>query len=415
MKTRIFVSVLVIFVFGISTKYGISDDFDWPRWRGPNGDGISLETDWNPEALVGGSKILWKVNIGMGHSNVVIKDNRLYTLGMRKGDLHVYCLNAETGDEIWRHLIDDYYDPQSTPAIDNKYVYALSRNGILVCLKAKNGKIRWKKDIMEEFFTEKLHYGYAQSPVVDGDLLLLNINTAGIAVNKKTGDPIWVSDVHTVRLMEGYYATPILYDYEGKRSALMFSGTGLFSVDVQTGNTMWFYEWYDNVFEGATNQTNAADPIVFENGVFISSSYGIKSGALLEISGNEPKVIWQNENMKNYFSTSVLVDGYLYGIDGTNKKTTLRCIDWETGHLMWEKKMKMATLIAADGKLIILEEDGTLHIAEATPSSYREISSGDVLGGERKYEKFWTPPVLYRGKIYVRDWSRLLICVDVSM
>jgi outer membrane protein assembly factor BamB len=81
---------------------------------------------------------------------------------------------------------------------------------------------------------------------------------------------------------------------------------------------------------------------------------------------------------------------------------------------MWEKEMKMASLIAADGKIIILEEDGTLHIAEATPSSYQELSSGDVLEGEQKSRKFYTPPVLYKGKIYVRNWIGDLVCIDVN-
>ncbi len=404
MKRRTLIFTLIILLFGIHAVLGNADDYDWPKWRGPNGDGISLETDWDPEALAEGPKILWIVDVGLGYSNATIKDDRLYIMGIQA----VYCLNAETGDEIWRYVFERPVEFQSAPTIDGKYVYALSKDGRLLCLKAKNGKVRWERNLVREFKTEKLPYGYAQSPVIEGNLLLLNINTSGIAVNKKTGEKVWASDIHTITQPEGYYATPVLYDYEGKRCALMFSGTGLFSVDVQTGNTMWFYEWSHR------EATNVADPIMFENGIFISSCWGIERGALLEISGNEPKLIWQNENMKNYFSTSVLVDGYLYGIDGTEREATLRCVDWETGYLMWKKEIKMASLISADGKLIMLEEDGTLRIAEATPSAYKEISSGDVLEGERKLRQFWTPPVLCNGKIYCRNFAGDLICIDVS-
>jgi outer membrane protein assembly factor BamB len=248
MKTRIMICILVIFVFGISAQYSIAEDFDWPRWRGLNGDGISMETDWDPKALAGGLKILWKAGVGMGHSNVAIKDNRLYTMGMRKRELHVYCLDAETGEEIWRYLIEDYYDPQSTPTIDDKYVYALSRNGILLCLKAKNGKLRWKKDLVSEYEVVIPYYGFAGSPVIEGDLLILTANTSGIALNKKTGERIWGSDKppDNLRMPAGtgpHYATPVVYDYEGKRYAVISSYIGLHAVDVETGKVFWLYEW----------------------------------------------------------------------------------------------------------------------------------------------------------------------------
>jgi outer membrane protein assembly factor BamB len=154
---------------------------------------------------------------------------------------------------------------------------------------------------------------------------------------------------------------------------------------------------------------------VLENEVFISTLVGIEKCCLLNIKDEKPVLLWQNKNMRNHFSTCVYVDGYLYGCDGkASPDTSLRCIDWNTGDLMWKQNMKMASLIAADGKLMILEEDGTLRIADARPNSYNEISSCDVLEGKRTTRKFYTPPVLYRGKIYCRNWTGALICIDVS-
>jgi outer membrane protein assembly factor BamB len=396
MRTRAFVIILFVMFIAICASIANADDFDWPRWRGPNGDGISMETDWNPEALAGGPKILWNVDVGIGYSNVAIKDNRLYTMGNRT----VFCFNAETGKEIWQYSFERFCMGYSTPTIDDKYIYILNTEGILVCLKAKNGKLRWKKDLVEEYKTEKIPYGYAGSPVIVDDLIVLNVNSAGIAVDKKTGDLIWASNIHTNKKNSyGYHATPVLYDYEGNRCTLLFSGIGLSLVGVKTGKQLWFYEW------GRTNTANCADPIVIEDKVFLSAGYLVDKGALLEITGSVPSVIWENENMGSEFSASVYVDGYLY---------QLRSIDVNTGDVMWEKEMKMASLMAADDKLIILEEDGTLHIAEATPSSYQEISSGDVLGGELKVRTFYTPPVLYKGKIYCRNMNGDLICIDVS-
>ena len=136
MKTRILVSVLIILIFGICTQNIIADDFDWPRWRGPNSDGISMETDWNPKALSEKPKILWKTNVWKGFSNVAIKDNYIYTMGQQGEEDIVYCLNVETGKEVWRYSYESRfyaYGTQPTPIIEKKYVYVLSTEGILMC------------------------------------------------------------------------------------------------------------------------------------------------------------------------------------------------------------------------------------------------------------------------------------------
>ena len=197
MKIRSLIFILFLCFSGLGAVWGNADDPGWPRWRGPNGDGISMETDWDPEALVGGTKILWKTNIGLGFSNVAIKDNRLYTMGLKERKPTVFCLNAETGKELWRSSTESKGDPQSTPTIDGKYVYALDNEGVLLCLRARNGKVRWRKDLVEEYKTEKIPYGYSGSPVIVDDLVILNVNTAGIALNKNTGDLVWVSPIHT--------------------------------------------------------------------------------------------------------------------------------------------------------------------------------------------------------------------------
>jgi outer membrane protein assembly factor BamB len=412
MKTRMSACFLVIFVFTICTQHGLADDYDWPRWRGPNGDGISNETDWNPEALNGGPKILWKVDVGMGHSNVAVKDSRLYTMGIQSRRAVILCLKADTGEEVWRYYFDEQYqDPLSTPTIDGKYVFAISKAGIVACLKAKNGKLLWKKDLVNELESAKAHHGYASSPVIEGNLIILNAKTSGIALNKKTGDKVWEGEVNTDSRGD-YFATPIIYDFDENRYALLFSDSGLFSMEVETGRQLWFYEWTQK------GSPNVADPVVFDNSVFISSSETNSRCVLLDIEGNNPSTLWQNKNMNNHVSTSIYIDGYIYGIAGNYfvniKYCSLRCISSQTGEVMWENEMRGASLTAADGKLIILEDDGTLHIAEAIPSGYKEVSSGDVLEGELKNRMFWTPPVLCNGKIYCRNFTGDLICIDVS-
>jgi outer membrane protein assembly factor BamB len=411
MKTRAFIVILFTLIFVACAVCGIADNFDWPRWRGPNGNGISMEKDWNPEALAGSPKILWNVNIRAGYSNVVIKDNRLYTMGTFGGENIVYCLNAETGEEVWRYSFMSGYDSLSTPTIEGKFIYSLSADGIMFCLKAKNGKLRWKKNIITEYDVKNQTYGFACSPVIEKDFVILNANLSGIALHKKTGEKVWISEKYHHELsvggkMLGGYATPVLYDYQGKKYALIYNFEGLCSVNINTGEQLWFHKGMTHV--------NAADPILFYNKVFISTGYNVGC-TLLDMAGNKPKILWQNKNMRNHFASCVLVDGYLYGSDGdVGGWNRFLCLDFNTGEIMWEERMKTASLIAADGKLIVLEENGILHIAEATPSSYKEISSCDVLEGERKSRMFYTPPVLCNGKIYCRNYAGDLVSIDVS-
>ena len=414
-KTSIclFSSLLTFLILLVSCSK--TEEIGWPRWRGPNGDGISTETDWDPEALSEGPKILWKVNVGMGHSNFAIKDNRLYTMGKKERKAVIYCLNANTGTKIWQKPLEkSVADLNTTPTIAGKYLYALSSEGVLYCLKSKNGKVQWKRDLISEYDVVKPKYGFGGSPVIEGDLVILNLNLSGIAFEKNNGTKVWISEkYHPSNICPqdknmASYATPVLFDWEGKRCALMYHCTGLYSVDVQTGQQLWYFEF---MATGA----KAADPIFFENKIFISTGYIRARCVLIEITENNPQVLWENENMKNEFSACVYIDGYLYGSDGDHGQLCpLRCIDVKTGDALWEKKMKMASLMAADDKLIILEEDGILHIAEAMPTGYQEISSCDVLEGEQKLRRFYAPPILYNARIYCRSYAGDLLCIDVS-
>jgi len=192
---------------------------------------------------------------------------------------------------------------------------------------------------------------------------------------------------------------------------LLFSGTGLSLVEVDTGKQLVFYEWFDPAI------ANVVDPIVFENKVYLSTLSSKVGCGLLDLAGNQAEIVWQNKKTYERVSLSVMVDGYLYGTDGPGGMMhTLRCTDWKTGKKMWEEEFnrKPISFMAAGGKFIILEENGTLHIAEVTPSSYKEISSGDVLDDKKKFRKFWAPPVLYNSRIYCRNYEGDLVCIDVS-
>ena len=180
---------IILIIFGSSSFHKNAKADDWTSWRGPNGDGISLETDWDPGALSGDPRILWKVNVGFGFSSVSVKGKKLYTMGNIKDQDIVFCLDTESGKVIWTHSYQctpgDYRGPRATPVVDEGYVYTLSREGHLHCLSAKNGKVRWKRHLADDFGVEIPSSGFSGSPVIDGDLLVLNAGKHGTVLNKK--------------------------------------------------------------------------------------------------------------------------------------------------------------------------------------------------------------------------------------
>jgi len=402
MKQRFF---LIAVVCSLLLSIPVPNIFgDWPQWRGPERNGISAETDWDPAALAKGPRIVWRTDVGLGYSGVAVKGDRLYTMGNVGGRDSVICLDTRTGKVIWNYSYParsmQYPGPRATPTIDGDTVYTLSSDGQLLCLSADRGTVHWQRNIVADFGARPPNWGFAGSLVVEGDLLLANAGISGLALNKRNGKPVWVSATGT-----GGYATAVLYTRNGTRYAAIFGRRAIYGVEAQTGKQAWSYPWVTG------NDVNAADPLVFEDRVFISSNYGAGS-ALLDISGRQPKLLWKNGSVNSHFSSFVLIDGYIYGNDGFagRRSGAFRCLDVETGRVMWSESLGFGSLIAADGKLILLTERGDLHIAEATPSGYREISRArSILSSS-----CWTPPVLCDGRIYLRNHRGELVCLDVS-
>jgi outer membrane protein assembly factor BamB len=226
--------------------------------------------------------------------------------------------------------------------------------------------------------------------------LILNAGTTGTAVNKRNGQVVWKSSG------EGGYATPVPMG----GNVLIFGTKSLAAVAVKSGAAEWEFPWktlYD---------VNAADPvIVSSNKVLISSDYNHGS-ALLELKSGSAMALWQNQNMKNPFASSILLDGFVYGIDAYAGKPngTLRCIDVQTGELKWsEASIGNGALMAAEGKLIIMSEHGELVIAQAASSKFKPLARFQVLGG-----RCWTVPVLSNGKIFARNARGELVRLDAS-
>jgi outer membrane protein assembly factor BamB len=373
---------------------------DWYAWRGPTADGISRETGLKPKS----AKKLWTKELGVGYSAVSVKDGKLYTMGHNEGVDTVYCLDAKTGATIWDYSYDcktgQYKGPRATPVINEGKVYTVSRTGLLICFDEESGRKLWETDVLAETHNKDSRWGWgiSTSAVIEGDLILLNIGEAGTAVDKLSGKIKWTSS----GLQS--YASPVVFNHQGQRLAAFFSAPGLSVAEVQTGTEVARYEWktkYD---------INGADPVIIGDRIFISSAY--KSGcAMLDFSSGKLEKLWESEIMNNQFSTSIHMDGYIYGVDGHVKnKGFLRCIDAKDGTEQWNKRIGFGSLIAADGKLIVLDEKGTLLFAEIDPEKYVEVSAMET----GLAQLCWTPPVLANGIVYCRNDNGTLVAIDVS-
>ncbi|WP_395747983.1 PQQ-binding-like beta-propeller repeat protein [Prosthecobacter sp.] len=374
---------------------------DWAVWRGPNHDGISTEK------LAGTAvKKVWENQIGIGFSSFTVAAGRVYTTGHADGKDTVFCFDAETGKEVWKHtyaadLGDKYYEggTSATPTIDDGRAYHLSRWGDLLCFDAATGKIVWQKNIKQETEADIPDWGFAGSPLVAGNLLIVNVGKAGTAVEKATGKTIWTSD----KASSGY-CTPYPITVNGVSQVVLSSGRAYKGVKPKDGTVLWEHAWTTSY------GVNAADPILSGNRLFISTGYN-KGCAVLDISSKPPKEIWRNRLMKNQFNSCVLLEGHLYGSDGDyDKAAVLKCIDFDTGTEKWsDAGVGFCSLTAADGKLIIMTAKGELIIAKAIPAKFEPISRTPVLTG-----RCWTAPVLANGHIYVRNAAGAMVCLAVQ-
>ncbi len=335
---------------------------DWPRWRGPRQDGISVETGLLAKWPENGPKQLWRVPLGNGYSAVSVVGDRAYTcFGNDSGEFAV-CLNVADGQTIWKFRLGDLYKngdygdgPRATPNVDSGRVYVLGAKGTLICGDATAGKRLWEADLLALRGGKLPEYGFSASPVIVGDAVIAVVGAGDgkslAAYDKTSGKLLWTSLDNRIG-----YSTPRAVAIDGVPQIIVLMGEAIVSVSPKDGKEFWHVPWRTEL------DASVATPIIAGDRLYISTGYSTGC-ALFQLSakGGKPaaKKLWSNKEMKNYFATSVLVDGYLYGFD--NNK--LCCQDFRTGKAKWRAGgFNRGSLIVADGKLIILsaKRDGRL-------------------------------------------------------
>jgi len=370
----------------------------WPCWRGADGTNVSRESGWSSQ---GAGEPLWRAQVGRGHSTVAVQGGLLYTQGFDEehGVDRVSCLDALTGAERWRHEYPAELDANShgggthaTPAVDAGVVYSFERRGVLRALDAASGKLLWQRDLAKEG-AAPTDYGFGSSPVVAGELVLVNAAKV-FALERASGEVLWqTSD------LGAYYSTPALCRVGGKEAVASFARPGLNVLALESGKVLGHFP-----FKRGETSVSASTPVVVdEKTLFISAGYG-HGAALVDFSGAQPVARWETKAMRTQLSGCVLVGGCFYGFD----ETVLKCLDLQ-GKERWRTRgLGMGALSAADGRLLVVSGNGELVIAAAKPEAYTELSKARVLNGS----SFWASPVLCAGRIYVKSGEGELVCLD---
>lgn len=368
---------------------------DWPVFRGPNGNGISSESGLKSS---GQAETKWQTQVGLGYSSPVIAEGRVIVSGHDGKDTDtLWCLDEKTGEVIWKHsypqpLGDLYFQggTTGTATIDGDKVFHVARQGELFCLNVTDGAVIWSKHLQKDFGYTMPTWGFTGAPLVQADRLYVTAGESGLCLDKKDGATIWQSKDE-----EAGYATPFPITRNGKNFLIFTNKRAYVCVDAETGNEVWSERWMTRY------GVNAADPVVFEDYLFISSGYG-KGATLVKWDGNgDPETVWQNRDMKTQMNAAVLIDGHLYGVDGNEGQdgTGLKCLELLTGKTLWiEESVGHGTVAAAGGKLIVLTEQGMLQVADASPSGYSPSFSQQVL-----QPKVWTVPVFANETVYCRN------------
>lgn len=387
---------------------------DWLQWRGPSENGISAE---RLPAKPDFTETLWRTKVGIGFSSVSVAGGKVFTMGHSGakdgGDETVWCLDAATGREVWKHtypapLIDRFYEggPGATPTVRGDRVFTYSKHGRLHCYEAATGKVVWQRDMMVEAGLDALpEWGFACSPYLLGDDTLLIEAGATFALDPATGNVRWRSGRFTPA-----YGTPKAFESGGRKLIAVMKTEGLVVLDAAGGKTVATVPWKTSF------DTTATTPIIHDGLIFISTGYD-RGGALFELAGGGLKKRYEHKAMCNHMNNSVLLDGHLYGFDGTahrGRPTEFVCLEFATGKEKWRVPSNVglgcgSVMATADGTLLILSERGELLTAPATPTGFKSTARHQVLGG-----RCWTVPVLADGKVYCRNARGDLVCVKVK-
>lgn len=394
---------------------------DWPQWRGPQRDGLSAEKGLLKQWPAEGPKLLWHAKeIGSGYSTPAVVGDRIYLVsneGMEKE--FVQARSAKDGSHVWATPIGkvgpnqgpQYPGARSTVSVDGDVLYALGSDGDLACLETATGKVRWKKNLRSDFGGQTGNWAYAESPLIDGDVLVVapgGATATVVALDKKTGEPIWKTPLPTADAAG--YSSAVISHAGGVKQYVQFLAKGVVGLEAKTGKLLWRYE---KTAQGSP--ANIPTPIIDRDLVY--SGAGRSGAGLVKIKSNgdsfEAEQIYFTPKLPTAIGGAVKIGDYIYGTTGQ----ALVCAEFATGMEKWsDRSLAPGSLCYADGMLYLHGENGSMALIEATPEGYREkgrFSPPGMPDHGGRQPRAWSYPVIAGGKLYLHDFGHLW-CYDLK-
>lgn len=399
---------------------------DWPQWRGLNRDGVSPETGLLKEWPQDGPPLAWKMSgIGKGMGSVSIHGERLFVLGKRKEGQFIAAYDLATQKEIWSARVSESgADSNGTPTVDGGQVFAVSKDGKLLCCAEADGKELWRKDFAVDFGGKMMSgWGFSESPLVDGDKVIVvpgSDDALMVALDRKTGALLWKAaapaDAGNRGKAGAGYTGAVISKAAGIRQYVTLVGRGVVSVNAQDGKVLWHYN------RVANGTANIPTPLVWDDYVFCSSGYGTGAALLKIVKSSTPTPEASIEAQEQYFLAAstfqnhhggmVRIGDYIYAGTGHNNGFPI-CLEWKTGRVVWNEARgpgkESAAVIAADGNLYFRYQDGTMALIGATPDGYAVHGAFKLASVDGPS---WPHPAIHAGRLYLRSQDNLM-CYDL--
>jgi outer membrane protein assembly factor BamB len=425
---------------GLSHASAVRAD-DWSQWMGPQRDDVWRETGILAKFPPDGPKVLWRAAIKGGYAGPAVADGRVYVVDYAQtegddkpnatkrskleGKERIHCLNAADGKPLWHYDYDCPYHisyacgPRATPTVSGGKVYVLGAMGSLTCLDATKGSEVWTKDLKKEYKVDAPMWGFCGHPLVEGNKLFCIVGGEGsvaVAFDKDTGKERWRS----LSAKEPGYGPPTLIEAGGAKQLLIWHGSALNSLDLETGKPYWSVPLEPNYGMAIMAPRKLGD-FLYAGGI------GNKA-VLLKLSSEKPDVteVWRGTKDNAVYcinSTPFLEDGMIYGVDQPGQ---LRGVKLDTGAHVWEtfepttggKKASSGTafLVKNGDRFFLMSETGHLIIARLTPKGYEEISRTKILdptGVAFGRDVVWSHPAFANKCVYARN-DKEIVCVSLS-
>jgi outer membrane protein assembly factor BamB len=403
------------------TSSVLASSADWSQWRGPNRDGTSTETGLLKQWPAGGPTLLWKsADLGGGYSSISASGNKLFTMGEKDGSSYVIALGTD-GKLLWQTKVGKagapgwggFSGPRCTPTAASGLVVGVDQWGDLICVDSETGSEKWRKNYEQDFGAKRPEWGFAESPLVDENRVLITPGGqqgAMVALNLQTGATLWRTKGFSD---EAQYSSAVVALIGGVRQYVQLTLENLVGVSAKDGRILWQAKR-----KGST--AVIPTPLVDGNRIYVTSGYGTgcnlfkvtESGGSFSVEQE-----YSNKVMANHHGGVVKVGANVYGFSDSKGWT---CQDFQTGNVVWadKEKLKKGSVVYADGMLYCREEadksktaKGTVALLQATPSGFTEAGRFDP--PDRSENNTWSHPVVAGGKLYLRDQD-VLLCYDVK-